>query len=243
MDTGNHVHKIFRIYIDILSVFGILSLKPLKGIIFFVISRFHLIVFALFFAYYFVCNRKFTNLPFSDSIVTYCQYIDKTAMTLCITLTFVDLTIFRKKHYKVFDLLSEIDEILAKNLKIHVNYRKCTRIAYVTATFNIITITTLVRRIFENKLTQDGVIQVTIFACGTFLILFFESFYCTIVLQILYRYSILSDHVETNYTEGQKEILFEIFVKTRKLINVINEEFGIFILLATGKHAQLYCFE
>jgi hypothetical protein len=226
----------FWLYNEVLSVFGLVQLKPLKTILSIVLTRIQLIFFAGVFVWFLFTNNKLTNISVNDPIVEYCQYIDKSSMTACISLTFIEAIIFKKRHFRLFAIMSDIDGLLEKSLNLKVNYKRVATVTYAVLCLNLCTFLGFARRLFEEKMSTEKFYYLIIFILGTFLILYYESYYSAIVLQSLFRFNLLKKFLSSDYSNVHKESVNEIFMKTHRVIAVINDEFGIFILLATVKH-------
>ena len=186
-------------------------------------------------------NKKLVNVPFSDAIVIFCQYIDRSFMIFCVILIFVESIMLRKEHFKIFDILSEIDESLLKNFGIKMSYQRNTIINHIITSFNFFTFVSLVRRFFDSYgfANTSEFAYFIIFATASMLILFLESFYVAIIIQLFIRFRRIDNHLNVRYSETHKAVIYDIFVKTYEMINAMNDTFGIFILLATRNNKQL----
>jgi hypothetical protein len=221
----------------ILSIFGLVQLKPLKNIIPLILTRVQLIFFACAFSWFLLQNPRVTGVFNNDEIVGYCQFIDKCGMTAGIVLLFIESIVFKKKQFKVFELLSEIDELLEKSLKLKVDYGKFARVTHGVFWLNLLTIFGVAPRLLEDNLTSlQGIVYFIFHALTTILHTFYESYYSAIILHNLMRFKMVKSFLNSSYSDTHKEILNEIFMKSHRMVNVINDEFGVFMLLTTVKH-------
>lgn len=226
----------FWIFNSILKIFGLVQLESFKGSYSFILSRIHIILVASLIAWFFIVHSILSRIGDKDGIIRYCQYINHCSLAICILLTFIDTILSKKKHYKIFELLADIDVLLEKELKDKVDYKVHIKITNLALILNILSIISMFPPIFDPIFPFKELLSFFIYNLVALLYFIYESYYSAIILQNLLRLNKLKRFLNSHYHDVYKEAVKEIFIKTYKLMNATNDTFGVFILLTTVKH-------
>jgi hypothetical protein len=209
------------------------KLKSDESLISKILSILHLVPFLTLFIWCIVNVENSSIIP-KDTIVSYCQIIYHIAVYLGIIVVFSEILIFPKFHINIMEILTEIDEIMTKNLKIEINYKTCKMISFATASPNFLIIITIIPRAASTDFKLFDQTYYLGLASATLIFCVMESFYNAIALQIYYRFSKIEKFLLSD-KPFRTEIINELFIKAFKLIESINSIFGFFIVAATGK--------
>lgn len=235
MNTLNKNIQSFFVCIFIMQIFGVIRLREKESICEKTLSRLRLIFFIFSFLAFFA---KVVKTPNDDLMIIYCQYIERAATIISSVLIMIEFLILRHDHGKIFQLISDIDYILKNRLKIKIDYRK-------NFLFNCIICLSNSALVYGIFLSTGSFIKNNynftsyfffIFSISWFFSCIIETFYISLVFQIYLRYRKIKNFLNTNEENFQlKDVINEILMKTSSLFEVINDAFGISILIIAGE--------
>lgn len=235
MDTLNKNLQSFFVCIFILQFFGLIRLKESETLCEKILSRLKLILFIISLLAFFA---RIVTTPNDDLMIIYCQYIDRAASIVSALLIMVEFLICRHSHGSIFDVLSEIDDILMNRLRIKINYRTNLLLNCLMCASNSVLVYGIIlstKNFITSNFNFTGYFFFT-FTISWFLTCVIQTFFVSIVLQIYLRFrhveKFLSEHEENFYFY---DVINELLMKSYALIEVINETFGITILIIAGE--------
>jgi hypothetical protein len=170
---------------------------------------------------------------FEDSIVVFCQFIDRTVTVLCSVVNFLEIIIFQNQHYTIFHNLDKIDNILVTDFKIAIDRKKDLFFNSLFCAFNLTTISMFISRAVQGNLEYYYFLTFTL---SSVLVGVVEMFYVAIMFHIYRRFKIIE-----NFTEEEKNLsfygekIYNIFEHTFDLFGDVNHSFGRSILMNSGK--------
>lgn len=220
----------FSSFVYILRIFDLIKLEKNETILEKILSKFRLLLLALFFTGTFFGKRNFV---FKDSIVVFCQFIDRTCTVLCSVLNFIELIIFQTKHFKIFHNLDKIDNILINDFNISISYKRDLVLNSLLCVFNLTTVSMLISRAIQGKLEYYYYVT---FSISSVLVGIIEMFYVAIMFHIFRRFVLidsLSEDVQN--LSFYREKIYSIFEYTHELVENVNNSLGKAILMNSGK--------
>lgn len=217
-----------------LEVFGFLNLKQKEKLIDKVFFQFRLLCVIVIFGSTIFEKR---NYIFKDSIVIFCQFIDRFVVNGAIFLISIESFCFRKLHFKIFKILSEIDLILINNFEIQINYRKDLAIICLIFSLVFTNILPFIPRILKGGFS---VYFFSVFFFSATLLAIIEAFYIALVLQIYRRFLLVEKKCFPISLDSYHKVE-EILLLNNSAINVINDNFGASILIVISKE-KTYAF-
>lgn len=221
----------FSVFIFILKVFGLARMKENETVAEKISSRtLPLSFFFIFFLFFFMDSFRLSN----DAIIIFCQFIDRIVSTIILELMLLDAAFFDRCYASMFHIWSEIDEIITRDLKIKINYKKCKFINIFIALFSLPVFLMLQARLI--MVGGFSKIFYLVLSIVVTLSTFVELFFIAIVIQIYFRMTLIEKFMlNEQISHRQKEKLIKIFSKCCKLIYIVNDIFGISLLLIGGK--------
>lgn len=221
----------FSIFIFILRIFGLVRLKENETVAEKILSRTHPLTFVLIFFSFFLMDGPQLN---DDKITIFCQYVDRTASAIIMELMLLDAIIYERPYAGMLKVLSEIDELITRNLKIKINYKKCKLINILMASLSLIVFSMFQARFF--MVTGVHKIFFILFSIIVTLSTFVELFFIAIVIQIYFRMQLIERFmIDEKISHQQLQFLNKLFSKIVELISIVNDIFGVSLLLIGGK--------
>jgi hypothetical protein len=176
-------------------------------------------------------NFVIVTLKYADSVINFCQMLDRYTIFGGLICVFVDSIVFSKKHFKSLNLLDEIDELLRKKFDLKIDLRKMSFYSHLIPITHLLSLILIFSRKFSYKIDIYLIINELLHYCWVI----YESFYAAIVIQLIARYKYVFELLKNSKNVKIKsEDFYDIFLKSSKLIETTNDNFGFFILIACG---------
>lgn len=234
MNTLNENLRSFSIFIHIFNIFGIFKLKICAKRQEKFLSLFLIASFYIFYIICFLGGCLFLK-HYTDKIVLYCQYLNHICSFFCISVIYMSEIIPSDSHIVVLRFLSQIDNLLIRNFKVKIDYRRKRIFNFLIATlyFTIMTFVTLLSPGDKNNIHA---VLYDLYLVVPYLIWLMETFYTLLAYHIYTRFCLIKEILRTpKLFRHEIVIITEIFINTYKMMGAINNLFGMTVLAIFGK--------
>ncbi len=220
--------KTFSSFLYTLKIFDLVKMREKESLIEKILKFFRLTFLILLFSGTLFGKRNFV---FKDSIVVFSQFIDRNCTVVCNILIFLEMIIQRNSHIIIFKSIAYVDNLIQKQLKMKINYKRDFYWNFVLFSWFLTAIFVFISRATKGKLEYYYFI---IFVVSSGIVGVVEMFYVALIFHIIRRLFFFKFYFGDS-EKIQKDQSMEIFNVLHHLILLLNDNFGKSVLLVMGE--------